>query len=72
MVHLFLFTQAFHFMHLGLKFEDDIGNPTLVFHWTSVIIKEPLNVEFSQYVDQFMSKAYQIIYNQDPPRIFLE
>jgi hypothetical protein len=37
-----------------------------------VIIKKPLNVEFSQYVDQFMSKYYQIIYNQDPPRIFPE
>jgi hypothetical protein len=35
-----------------------------------VIMKKPLNVEFSQYVDQFMSKAYQIIHNQVPPRIF--
>jgi hypothetical protein len=72
LVHLFLFTQAFHFTHLGLKVEDDLGNPSSVSHWTSVIIKKPLNVEFSQYVDQFMSKAYQIIYNQDPPRIFPE
>jgi hypothetical protein len=72
LVHLFLFTQAFHFMHLGIKVEDDLGNPTSVTHWTSVIMKKPLNVEFSQYVDQFMSKSYQIIHNQVPPRIFPE
>jgi hypothetical protein len=35
-----------------------------------VIIKKPLNAEFSKFVDHFMSKYYQIIYNQDPPRIF--
>jgi hypothetical protein len=57
-------------LHLGLKVEDDIGNPTSVIHWTSMIKKKSLNVEFSQYVDQFMSKSYQIIYNEVPPRIF--
>jgi hypothetical protein len=51
LVHLFLFSQAFHFMHLGLKVEDDIGNPTSVIHWTSMIKKKSLNVVFSQYVD---------------------
>jgi hypothetical protein len=59
-------------MHLGLEFEYDLGNPSSVSHQTSVISKNPLNVEFSQYVDQFMSKSYQIIYNQYPPRIFTE
>jgi hypothetical protein len=47
LVHLFLFTQSFHFMHLGLKVEDDIGNPTSITHWTFVIVKKPLNVKFS-------------------------
>jgi hypothetical protein len=32
LVHLFLFTQAFHFMHIGLKVEDDLGNPSSVSH----------------------------------------
>jgi hypothetical protein len=32
LVQLFLFTQAFHFMHLGLKVEYDLGNPTSVTH----------------------------------------
>jgi hypothetical protein len=27
LVHLFLFSQAIHFSHLGLKIEDEIGNP---------------------------------------------
>jgi hypothetical protein len=59
-------------MHLGLKVEYDLGNPTLASHWNFVIIKKPLNVVFSQYMDQFMSKAYKIIHNQDPPIIFPE
>jgi hypothetical protein len=72
MVYLSPFSQDFHFMHLGLKVEDDIGNPTSIIHWTYMIKKKSLNVGFSQYVDRFMSKAYQIIYNEVPPKIFLE
>jgi hypothetical protein len=55
-------------MHLGLKTEDDLCNPTPVTHYTYVMLKKPLNVEFSQYVGQSMSKVYQIIHNQVPPR----
>jgi len=29
---LFLFTQAFHFMHLGIKVEYDLRNPSPVTH----------------------------------------
>jgi hypothetical protein len=47
LVHLFLFSQAFHFLHLGLKVEDEIGNPVSVIHWTSLIKKKTLNVGFS-------------------------
>jgi hypothetical protein len=72
LVHLILFSQAFHFMHLGLNVEDDIGNPTSVIQWTSMIKKKSMTVGFSQYVDQFMSKSYQIIYSKVPLRIFPE
>jgi hypothetical protein len=64
--------QAFHFKNLGSKVEYELRNPSSVSHWISVIIKKPFNVEFSQYVDQFMSKDYQIIYNQYPSRTFPE
>jgi hypothetical protein len=69
---IFFFSQASHFTHCGLKFEDEAGNPALVIHWTSLIRKKHLNVGFSKYIDQFMSKAYQIIYNEVPPRIIPE
>jgi hypothetical protein len=72
LVHLFLFLQAIHFSHLGMKIEDEIGNPVSVIHWTSLIKKKTLNIGFSEYVDQFMSKAYQIIHDEIPPRVFPE
>jgi len=39
LVHLFLFSQAIHFLRLGLNFEDEIGSPVLVIHWTSLVKK---------------------------------
>jgi len=66
---MFLFSQAFHFLHLGLKFEYEIRNSMSVIHWTSLIKKNTLNVGFSKYIDQFMSKAYQITHEEIPPRI---
>jgi hypothetical protein len=44
LVHLFLFSQAIHFSHLGLKIEDEIGNLVLVIHWTYLLKKNIQNV----------------------------
>jgi hypothetical protein len=71
LVHLFLFFQATHFASLGLRVKDEIGNPVSVIHWTSLIKKRHLNVGFSEYIDLFMSKSYEVIYSEIPPRIFL-
>jgi len=38
-VHIFLFSQVIHFSHLGIKVEDEIGNPVSVIHWTSLVRK---------------------------------
>jgi hypothetical protein len=57
LVHLFLFSQVFHFMHLGLKIKDDLGNPNSVINWTPIIKKKPLNVGFPHYINQFMAKV---------------
>jgi hypothetical protein len=51
LVHLFLFSQAIHFSHLGLKIEDEIGNLVLVIHWTYLLKKNIQNVWFLEYVN---------------------
>jgi len=72
LVHLLMFTQAFHFLHLRLKFEHEIGNPVSVIHCKSLIKKKTLNVGFLEYIDQLISKSYHIIHHKIPPRIFLD
>jgi hypothetical protein len=70
--HLFLFSQVVHFSPLRLKFEYEISNPVSVIHWTSLVRKKIQNEGFSKVYNQFMSKFYQIIHDEIPPRVFSE
>jgi hypothetical protein len=49
-----------------------MGNPNSVIHWTSIIRKKVQDPQFYDFVNMFMSQAYEIIYFQSPPRIFPE
>jgi hypothetical protein len=72
LVHLFLYSQATRFQHLEMKIEDEMGNPCSIIHWTPLIRRKSQNTGLSEFINQFMSLAFEIIHDETPPRIFPE
>jgi hypothetical protein len=49
-----------------------MGNPCSVVHLTPLVRNKVQNAGFLEFINSFMSLAYEIIHDQAPPRIFLE
>jgi hypothetical protein len=70
LVYLLLFSKMRNFQNLSLEIEDKSGNPLSVIHWTPVVRLKLQNVGFIDYVNYFMSIAYTLFHEENPPRIF--